>query len=200
MKIRAVVLIGAVALATFAGSSHAEAPCNIIKDDKGDAEVLTSSDDAIDIVSADLAANGKEVAAVIRVVKLKKTTEQSPFGIALTIRWTAPGFDKPLFMRGTTTVGGADKLAYGYQDGNRLISLGDAIGIFDMDKSELRISTFTKNFAAQAKLASGEKLTAVVADGAAIYGSPAAATLSLTADDAAAKAPVVVGTESCILR
>ncbi|HVE63744.1 MAG TPA: hypothetical protein VNB94_08095 [Mycobacteriales bacterium] len=200
MKIRAAVLTGTIVLATLATSSHAEAPCNIIKDDKGDAEVLTSSDDAMDIVSADLAANGKEVAAVIRVVKLKKTTDQSPFGIALTMLWTAPGFDKPLFMRGTTTVGGADTLKYGYQDGNRLISLGDAIGTFDLDKSELRISTFTKNFAAQAKLASADKLTAVTAEGAAIYGSPAAATLSLAADSAAAKAPVVVGTESCILK
>lgn len=160
MKIRAAVLTGMLAIGLTAGSSLA-APnvCFLIADDKGD---VTLPSNNLDIVSADVGTSAKSITAVIRVAALAAELADStaPTGYAFNFRFSAPGSDTPLYLLGSIQPGALAGTAFefGWMDGNFLTKTGDAKGVIDQSRNEVRI-TAPLAFGGRAKLTKGAKIT-----------------------------------------
>lgn len=176
MKIRATLLASSLLLA--GGASYAAAApkakpkpakpvCNLIVDEKGDAtynNVPGAAGD--DIVGGDLASDGTTVTGVLRLAGLSANDPQAPFGRNYSVLFTAPGSADLLFMSARTYPQGT-KYVFGYraEDPNTGVNtnflLGDATGVVDLAKGEVRVSAPVKGFVegAKAKLAPGAKLS-----------------------------------------
>jgi hypothetical protein len=160
LGISASVLAGGAALA-----APAKPVCNLLSDAKGDAYPTTAmpagpSDDTLDIVTADVATNKKTITAVIRLTKVAEQSDTSPTGYHMVFNFTAPGATNPLYLQ---YFSGNDALEasfdYGYDDAvNGLTSLGNADGVVDLAKNEIRISAPLSGFADQASIKPGQKL------------------------------------------
>lgn len=222
MKVRAALLIGSLLPLGAAGSAlgvtkpTAKPVCNIIKDGTGDATYNNVPGDGNDdVVSGDLASDGKTVTGVIRLAALAQPNPMAPFGQGFFVRFTPKGTDKVLFVSARNYPTGTT-FVYGYaaEDPNTGVNtsytLGTAKGAVDTAKKEVRISAPASGFAAaQVKLVRGLKLTAPTADTWRIVGqgvvpsqtvggvrAPLGGAL-LPFDDATGTA-YVVGTPSCV--
>ena len=159
-----VLLAASAALVTGAAAASAApkkpAPvkpvCNLVVDDPNDTFLLRSQDgvvagpqeDALDIVSADLASDAKRITAVIRVKKLA-TTIATGVGQGYELQFLNDG-ENTLYLSATIT-NGAQAFSVGFRDptANTATSLGDASGVFDLAKNEVRISAPVSAFSAQ---------------------------------------------------
>lgn len=217
MKIRAAAAVVAVILSAAATSASAAPSCNVISDAAGDAQVLVTaapSDDSVDIISGDIASDKNLLTAAIRVKKLAPSNPQAPTGQMYFLLFTAPGSADVMFVSAGLFPTG-NEFSYGYQgvDPNTGVNtsyrLGDAIGVVDTDKSELRLSVPIGKFAERANLKPGTKLSGLLAEGRKLYGQrvvpsqqvgPARAPLggvTLTFDSGEGKS-YVTGTPSCL--
>ena len=204
IKARVALLAGIVAIGAIATSASAKsaAVCNVVEDAKGDANgsfvadgLPLPSEDAIDILSADLATNSKTITAVIRVAKLSTTVATSPQGIHGKFIFTAPGTDFPLYLQATTDPANGPTFSAGYIDG---ISngLGAATGVFDTAANEIRISAPLSIFSAQTKIKNGTKLSSFeVNTGRYVYFG---ASFSDSTDSAVGAKSYSVGAASCV--
>ena len=145
---------GAVVLGSVAAGGALAAPkpvCNLINDAKDDTFLVRSQDsagafgpqeDALDIVSGDLASDGKVLTAVLRVKKMALTAGTSPNGLSFRVQFTHSGLDEDtnLFLSGRAGSG-----AQVFTAGTRAITanvstkIADVKGVFDVAKSEVRI-------------------------------------------------------------
>jgi len=194
--------------------------CNLVVDAKGDAKynnVPGAAGD--DIVSADLANDATTITGVVRLAGLSANDPQAPFGRNFSVLFTAPGSPDLLFMSARTYPQGT-KFVYGYQAPdptsgvNTNFVLGDAMGVVDTAKAEVRISAPVKGYidGAKAKLAPGAKLAGLTASVDRIVGqgfvpsqSPAPGAprvplggFLLPFDAANGTAPYFMGTPSCV--
>ncbi len=206
IKARLALLTGMVALGAIAGSASAKplaAVCNLVVDDKGDAngtfladETPLPSEDAVDIVSADLATNAKTITAVIRVAKLSTTVATSPQGLHAKFIFTAPGSEFPLFLQGSTDSVDGATFSAGYID-QISNTLGAANGVFDTANNEIRISAPLSIFSAQAKIKNGSKLsTFELSSGRYVNG--VAFSFSDSTDTAVGAKSYTAGAASCV--
>lgn len=154
------VLVTGAAAASAAPKKPKPAPvkpvCNLVVDDPNDTFLLRSQEgvatgpqeDALDIVSADLASDAKRITAVIRVKKLA-TTIATGVGQGYELQFLNDG-ENTLYL-GATITNGAQTFSVGFRDptANRATSLGEASGVFDLAKNEVRISAPVSAFSAQ---------------------------------------------------
>ena len=223
MKVRAALLI--VALLPVGAASHAwgvskpkaKPVCQIIKDATGDAAYngAVPGDGNDDVVSGDLASDGKTITGVIRLAALSQPDPMAPFGQGFFVRFTPKGTDKVLFVSARTYPTGTT-FVYGYAAPdpntgvNTSYTLGTAKGVLDTARKEVRISAPVAGFVpAQVKLVKGLKLLSPTADTWRIVGQGVVPSqevggarvpiggLLLPFDDATGPA-YVVGTPSCV--
>lgn len=166
--------------------------CNLVTDPKGDAdsgELGSNEDQAMDILSADIATNATQITAVIRVVKLPTTDTMSPSGLFYEFSFTgsANQTGHPMYVQiePTGTV---------WQDGN-------GTGVLDYKKNEIHITLPLSYFGTgAAAVVPGPPLHnfTVYAD-VANPAKPLPTTLSVLGDAAGpAQTAYVPGTPSCV--
>ncbi|MDX6197657.1 MAG: hypothetical protein QOJ79_808 [Actinomycetota bacterium] len=157
------VVVGGVA---HAAPAKVAPVCNLVEDAKDDTFALRyqetihdvggpglygPAEPALDIVSADVAADAKTITAVLRVNKLAKSASSAPGGLSYRVQFSAPGeSDENMYLSAATT-GAADTFAAGTRaiTANLSTKLADATGVFDLAKNEIRISVPLATFAAQ---------------------------------------------------
>ena len=224
MKTTTILLASSLALTCAAGTGAAAATkapakkvCKIIVDAAGDAAYagVVPGDAGDDILSADVAGDGKTLTAVLRLADLQAPNPSAPLGQQFYLEFSVKGYDALLFLAARSYPTGP-KFVYGYSGEDPVLPLttsyplGDAKGVIDPAKEEVRISAPTSGFSgAQVKIVKGSKLTALTARTYRILGQglvpsqnvgPARVPiggLSTPFDDATGTS-YVVGTPSCV--
>jgi hypothetical protein len=201
----ALALSAAVLSAGAAVAAPKVAPsCNLMVDDKGDAQFLGAApnDPNLDIVSADIASDAKTVTAVLRLAAFAAPDPQSPLGSGYYVLFSAAGSDFPIFFNMQTTPdvtsfrwGDLEKLATG---NGSYVKKGDATGVVDTAKGEIRISVPVADIKGVAKVTPGSKLSNVTAESTAVLGTSATGGLVSTVDDAASTKAYIAGSPSCV--
>jgi hypothetical protein len=205
MKFRSVLALSAVLAAGLAGGASAavKKPCQLIKDATGDAVVLAAKDDGLDIVTADLASDAKKITAVIRLKTYAATDPLAPMGRKVYMQWNAPGGDFPLYMAVSIDPGFEPYFTYGHLEtlatGNGSYTKdGDANGVLDTAKHEVRITAPISGFAAHGKHKPGAKLTGIEASTKWLIGAAGGGFVE-PADTATSAKGYVAGTATCVV-
>lgn len=165
-----VAVVSSLVLTSLAAGGAVAAPkaaapvCNLVVDPKGDdgSEVFKHSD-SLDIVSADIASDAKLVTAVIRVAKYAASdSNAAPTGRAWYLEFSLPKAETPLWM-GTQVTPTGTLYRYGWVDGTIRRSLGNAEGVIDVAKNELRVSAPIGVWAERGTVKPGSKVSGLVA-------------------------------------
>jgi len=221
MKARPVLLVLALLAPAIGPAAEAatrprpKPVCQIIKDAPGDATYNNVPGDGNDdIVSGDLASDGRTVTGVLRLAALAQPDPAAPLGQAFFVRFSPRGSDKLLFLSARTFPSGTTySFGYSADDPNTGINtsytLGAAKGVVDSAKKEVRVTVPVTAFkAAGVSLVKGLKLLTPTAETYRIVGQgvvpsqevgPARVPLGgvLLPFDEASGAAYVVGTPSC---
>ncbi|MCU1672093.1 MAG: hypothetical protein JWN77_206 [Frankiales bacterium] len=185
----------AAATGVAAAAPKAKPVCNLVTDAAGDAAVAGPSDKNLDILSADVASNGKVVTAVIRLAGYSDTDTQAPFGRTYYVGFNAPGDENQLYVSvGVDPVLG-ETYDMGDLQGNLYTSSGSASGSIDAAKGVLTV-TAPADMGGLVSLKKGTKLTDLEAKATALVGL-AGTGLVQTVDDATGGS-YTVGTTSCV--
>lgn len=222
MNVRSAAAL-AVALATIGGAAQA-APvkkvCNNVVDPKGDTFVARPQDaqaaygpqeDALDIVSADIASDAKVVTAAIRVVSMG-AAQTSPYGKGYAFDFMIPSSPMVITLRAILPGGGvAPTFEASYKDpevpNSPSTFLGVATGVVDEKKKEVRISAPVSLFSSLGEIKKGTLLSppedSSASVGRAVPVTPGIAgqatpTRFAFADVALEAKPYKVGTPSCV--
>jgi hypothetical protein len=220
----------AVALATVtagAGTAHAAKPkvkpvCNLVTDAAGDTFAFRSQDgtpaaavgpkeDAFDVLSGDIASDGKTVTTVIRVKKLATSIQTSPEGAGYAFDFLLPTSDLQASMRAVLVNGQKPYFEVTYKDPSvpnspsTFVAL--AKGIVDTKKNEIHISAPVAAFADLGPIKPGTVLQPAAdaaTSGRAVPPSPGTpgqpvATRYVFADVAAGGKTYKTGTPSCVV-
>lgn len=178
--------------------------CNLIADDKADASFLGAApnDPNLDIVSGDIASNAKTITAVLRLASFAETDPQAPLGRGYYLEFNAPGLDTPIYFNFQITPD-LKRFAWGTQEvlatGNgSYVKKGDATGVLDAAKGEIRISVPVADVNAVGKVKPGAKLTNLAASSTMVLGTSVTGGLVSTVDDAAGTKPYIAGAPSCV--
>lgn len=191
----ALTAVASVALAGGAVAAPAKAKpvCNLITDPSGD---TIGPSNALDIVSGDVASNGKTFTAVVRLAALSESDLSSPTGIAWGMRFTSPRSELPYYLLATKFQGSAVEFTYGQVNGSRLEELGVGTGVIDLAKKEVRVHAPVKAL----NLKPGTTITELTAQGRRATGNPNAVTLYTNADTSSADSakPYTTNAPSCV--
>ncbi|HVF20160.1 MAG TPA: hypothetical protein VNA14_07950 [Mycobacteriales bacterium] len=158
MKNRLVLLPVAVLLAvgTSAYAAPAKVACNTIEDPAGDTFLVRSQDappvgprygpqeDSLDVISGDLASDGKVVTAVVRIKKLSRSIALSPTGITVGVDFLIGTSTDVIRLMAVLANGQPDKFevtwkAEGHTANVPVNYLGEVTGVVDEAKNEVRI-------------------------------------------------------------
>ena len=195
--------------------------CQTITDPKGDTFAVRAQDaqgaygpqeDALDIVSADLASDGKVVTAVVRLSKLSRAIATSPQGFTVGVDFIIGSSSDVVRLQGVLVQGG-DRFEVSAKAGDALPNVpstfvGAATGVVDEKKGEVRIHAPAELLKPYGTLAPGTKLIPNEAESAtasrgvpAITTTPGApmTTRGPFADIAAAGKTIAVGAPSCVV-
>ncbi len=159
MKLRSVLLVAALVaggMTTVADAKPKPPPCKTIIDPEGDSDHGAS----LDIVSADIASNKSKVTAVFRLASISKTNSDAPTGQGYYFDFNAGG-ETPIYLSYSVTPT-TETFNYGYVDGNLHRSLGEATGVVDTAKKEIRISAPVGSWTTYGNPKAGSKITGVV--------------------------------------
>jgi len=209
MRIRAGV-VAVLLLAPVAPEALAAKPvCRIVQDARGDAEYPTNGvpgDDGDDLLSADLASDGKVLTAVWRLAALRVLNPAAPAGQNFVVDFKVTGSPGHYYVGASTHPAGAD-FVYGVVEsgnlGGQLHELGQAKGQLDPGRNEVRLSVPTKAFAqVRANISRGRRIFGIdVSSNRALtprpLTSPAVGAVQLTFDSADGRT-YLVGTPSCV--
>ena len=199
----AVALVAAVAtsgVATAAVKKPAPKPvCNLITDDAGDASLQppVPSDDSLDIVGGDLASDGKNVTAVIRVKDLAATSPGAVTGRNYYFLFELPTAENPVyFSYEEDATGGVGKFGALVPDDSTGVgtytSSGDAVATVVADKNEIHLTVPVSALAALGKMGKGVKASNLSISTTLVRG-----VLVATIEDATGKS-YVAGSKSCV--
>jgi hypothetical protein len=207
---RPVLCVVLAASAGGAGLAHAAtkpAPkpvCNLLTDAAGDADgtflqegMLPSSEDAVDIVSGDVAADTKFLTTVLRVKKLAASSATAPGGLHWKFFVTVGG--STIYTQVIAPVGGSPSFGYGHIDPTAGTSSrdGDAQGVLDLAKNEVRVSIPAGSL--PVKLKTGTRIDTLEPNAGRYYGSPTGSpSLSDSTDLATSSKVFKVGQLSCV--
>ena len=159
---------------TLLGGPALAAPkraCNLVTDPAGDGGMwgqvppgTPAYPTSLDILSADIATDAKNLTAVIRVAELQSMETGSPGGIGFSFNVTV---DKNRFSLSASRDTGSDplftlsgRLEYVGDENNGAASygmLGLIDGVFDEDRSEIRMTAPLKLFSPAAKISRGDR-------------------------------------------
>lgn len=196
----AVLTLACTGLASAATRRPAPPACNLLRDPKADAtefyiagEGTAPNDPAADIVSADVASNGKQLTTVLRVDKLAKSGTTAPTGYVWYAYFTVAGQEFYTQAKSDPT---GDTFTVGYTDANGLrTALKDstAKGVVDVAKNEVRATFNVSQLAELAAFKKGGKITGLRA-----LTNRGFVRVVFQADEADGGKTYVDGTKSCV--
>jgi hypothetical protein len=224
----ALALVALVAPVADAATKPAKvAPtCNTITDPAGDTFAARNQDappagspqygpqeDGLDVISGDLASDGKVVTAVVRIAKLSRSISLSPTGMATGVEFAIGGSDTIVKLQAVLVTGQADRFEVTSIAGDALPNtpqtyVGEATGVVDLAKSEVRITAPASLLAPFGPVAPGTKLfpsekqsatTGRVTPASTTTAGAPASTRGTFADVAIGGKPVIVGAPSCVV-
>jgi hypothetical protein len=224
MKLRAALVPAALVAGLLVPGASAAAPpaCNTISDPKGDTFAIRLQDgqgaygpqeDALDVVSADLASDGKVVTAAIRLASFSRAIATSPQGFSVGLDFLIGSSTDVVRLQAVLVNGDSDRFEVSAKAADAVPNspstfVAAVTGVVDDKKSEIRISAPAEVLAAYGALKPGTKLipneaeSATVARGVpALTTTPGApmTTRGPFADIAAGGKTVAVGTKSCVV-
>jgi hypothetical protein len=214
-------LVALVAPAAVAAPKVAPA-CNTITDPAGDTFAVRSQDaegaygpqdDSLDVISGDLASDGKVVTAVIRIKKLSRTVQTSPTGLTASLGFLIGGSDTVVRLYAVLASGQADRFDVSATASDAVPNtpstyVGQATGVVDLAKNEVRITAPAALLAPYGALKPGTPLFPNEAESAtvsravpAITSTPGQpmSTRGPFADIAAGGKAIKVGAPSCVV-
>ena len=197
------VVAGSLATSLVAAGSALAAPakpaCELIKDAAGDGAVLAPADD-FDILTADVASNGKTITAVLRLAgDPTATNPQALGGKNYYVSFTSGG-SQPQFLSASVDPVTGVTYATGFEEdvngvGNKTSDTTAAKG--SIDGNVITISAPLSAFAARTSVKPGKKLTDLTAEVFALIGTSATGG-ALALDDDATGGSYTTGTPSCV--
>jgi len=208
----ATCLVVAVSLAVAGTAAAATKPvakkvCNLVVDPAGDASLQAPlpADEKLDIVGADVASNAKAFTAVIRVKNLSAATT-SQLGNELRLQFDLPGAEAPVWFGYASSAYGGEAFQYGVigkGTGGSTSPTGDAVGVVDTAKNEIRMTVSVSELSALGKAKPGSKVSNLSVTAAQLIGVAPNASgvygfLSQPVDDATGKS-YVAGAPSCVV-
>lgn len=205
-------LVASVAAAGAAGAVTKPKPkpkpvCNLVKDPAGDASAQPPlpNDDSLDIISADVASDAKSFTAVIRV-KNVSATGLSQLGGDLQVQFDLAGAVAPVWIGYNNSAYGGQAFQYGVigqgQAGSTAPT-GDATGVIDTVKNEIRMTVPVADLNGLGKAKPGAKVSNInvaTSQVAGVAPNPTGvyAFDSLPVDDAAGTKSYIAGYPSCV--
>lgn len=197
----AVALCTAIAGAGTAVAAPKPKPvCNLITDPRGDGGVVTASDD-MDIVSGDIATNGKAITAVLRLAgDPTAVNPQALGGKNFYVSFLTKDSDRPQFLSASFDPVTGATYGTGYQEdvngvGNKTSDADPAIG--SVKGSVITITAPLSAFSSRVNLKPGHRLMSLTAEVFALIGTGATGGALYDADDATGKG-YVTGAPSCV--
>ncbi len=215
MRLRPVLALAAcTALAAGTGVAAAAAPkpvCNLVTDKAGDTSVLPGgvvTDDAMDITSVDVATDKKRITTVIRVKKLAARSASAPTGTLWQVNFTANDIVFSMSAHAYATGEITYTSSYATTASGSLYA-GGTTGVFDLKKSEIRMTAPLTLFAGQASIKPGKTVISALGGntGAEIvvpdspnrtFGSPILTYAPFEADVTSGGKDYKAGTASCV--
>lgn len=195
-------LLGLLATAGLAGAAPAKPVCNLVQDLKGDGTGFVFTDEdylpnnpQLDLISGDIATQGKTITAVIRTDQLALSDANSPTGRAYYANFLVG--EAQLFLSAALDGAGAATFTGGFTE-TRRTSLGAATGVIDVAKKEVRISAPLSLFAEKAKITNGTKIQDLNLLAQRYVGHRSAGGATPSADDALGGKTYVAGAKSCV--
>jgi hypothetical protein len=221
-RLALVPVLALAAITATSAQAGAKASCNTIRDAKGDTFAVRSQDgvgaygpqdDNLDIVSGDLASDGKVVTAVVRLAKLSRAVQTSPTGLTVGLDFLIGQSDSVVRLQAVLASGQADRFEVSAKAADAVPNtpstfVGDVKGVVDTAKNEIRITAPAALLAPYGALKPGVKLFPNDAESAtASRGVPAITTTpgqpmstrGPFADVAAGGDVVKVGAPSCVV-
>ncbi|HUR52371.1 MAG TPA: hypothetical protein VMZ11_09620 [Mycobacteriales bacterium] len=178
--------------------------CKLLVDPAADADgtfvaagVLPISEDGVDIVSGDVAADTRFLTTVLRVKKLSTSSPTAPGGLHWKFFVTVGG--EQIYTQAIAPAGGSPIFAFGKIDETSGTStqLGPASGKIDLAKSEVRVSVPIKSLPMRVKL--GTRIDTLEPNAGRYFGAPSGSpSLSDSTDTATSTKTYRVGTLSCV--
>lgn len=209
---RPVVCLAVVTSLLGAGTAYAATKpkpkpvCKLLVDPADDADgsflatgLFPFNEDAVDILSADVAADTKKLTTVLRVKKLATSSSTAPGGMHWKVFISIAGTE--IYTQVIAPVGGSPSFGYGHIDATTGTSSrdGDATGKLDLAKNEVRVTVPAS--ALPVKLKTGTRIEFGPSDTNAgrYFGSPSGSpSLSDSTDTANGGKVYRVGTASCV--
>jgi hypothetical protein len=207
---RPILCLALVAAACGAGVAQAakkpvvKPVCNLLTDASADADgtflgegMLPSSEDAVDIVSGDVAADTKFLTTVLRVKKLAASSSTAPGGLHWKFFVTVGG--STIYTQVIAPLGGSPTFGYGHIDETAGTSTrdGDAPGVLDLAKNEVRVSIPAGSL--PVKLKTGTRIDTLAPNAGRYFGAPTGSpSFSDTTDAASSSKVFKVGQVSCV--
>jgi hypothetical protein len=207
----AVALVATVAASGVATAAVKKKPapkpvCNLVTDAPDDAELQAPlpTDSSLEILSADLASDAKNITTVIRL-KSVSSDGTGQLGRDVQINFDAPGAVAPLWIGYNSSVYGGDAFQYGVigqGDAGSTSPTGDAVGTIDTAKNEIRMTVPVSAFLELGNVKPGAKLSNLTVSSSQVVGvapNPTGvyAFNSVAVDDATGKS-YVAGYPSCV--
>lgn len=181
--------------------------CNLIVDPSGDASLQPPlpSDDSLDIIGGDVASDAKNLTAVIRL-KAAAASPQAELGRHIEMTFDLAGAVAQVWIGYDSSAYGGQTFQYGLVGqgtGGSTSPTGNATGVVDTAKNEIRMTVPLASMNALGKAKPGAKVSNIAITTAQIVGiapnpSGAYANLPETVDDASATKNYVAGTPSCV--
>ena len=185
---------------TGAPAAEAKSVCHLLVDRKADAtqayvapEGIAPNDPALDIRSADIASNGKQVTTVLRVTEFAKIGVTSPAGYAWYVYFSIDG--QEFFTQAKAGPAG-DSFSVGYvgAEGIRTaLAKPGAKGTFVADRNEIRVSFAAAQLTELKPFRKGTRMYGLRA-----LAARGAGPVVLQADEATGGKPYVDSTPSCV--
>ena len=209
MNLRTAVLVaaattlalGAVAPATAAPKKKKVAPpvCNLVLDDKGD---VPAPDGALDVVSADVASDGRKITGVIRLAgDPDGTSPTSPTGRTYNLQFSGQSATREVFL-GFLYSPTAQAGTYGYHDEATGINNGLGTSTVKIVGNDLYMTVPVSVFAEYGKFKVGNRITGFSVTTGRMVGAYASSTAyaynSLAGDTASGAKAYTVGARSCV--
>lgn len=195
-------MLGLIATAGLAGAAPA-ATCNLVVDEKSDATGFVFTDEdyvpnnpQLDLVSGDIASDGKTITAVVRLDQLALSDSSSPTGRTYYANFTVG--EATLFLAAALDGAGAATYSGGFIEARRS-SLGEATGVVDVAKKEVRISAPVKLFTEKAKIVKGTKILDLNLLAQRYVGHRSVAGVTPSADAAEGGKAYIAGAKSCLV-
>jgi len=165
-------------------------------------------DDALDITSVDVASDKKRITSVIRVKKLAARPTSTPGGALWQVDFSA---NEVVFSMSAHSLASGDMVytsSYSSTVGGSLYA-GGTTGVFDLAKSEIRMTAPLTLFAAQASIKSGKTVISGLGGNTGaefvipdtpnrLFGSPLLTYAPIPADETAGGKDYKAGTASCV--